>query len=217
MCNAWQVLRCDVKVETVIKFRDVHRSILKIDEWIQEGAHWNKFELTNQWHFEITRHIAFHPTTSKTVPQTCSRLYVIIVPTNKKASAWESLEECLWPWVCDPPFSLVPLVLLPRTGNHKSELLLLSLGLGARDTTVASVLFWLHLYKLEQAEMKGKVKCSRLKPQRRFTRSDKKPTSHLSPHLPLVWSFIRKKPEFDEQRIFFKVLPCFISNEQPQD
>lgn len=34
MCNAWQVLRCDVKVETVIKFRDVHRSILKIDEWI---------------------------------------------------------------------------------------------------------------------------------------------------------------------------------------
>ena len=92
----------------------------------------------------------------------------------------------LWPWVCDPPFSLVPLVLLPRTGNHKSELLLLSLGLGARDTTVASVLFWLHLYKLEQAEMKRKVKCSRFKPQRRFTRSDKKPTSHLSPHLPLV-------------------------------
>ena len=123
----------------------------------------------------------------------------------------------LWKNVCDPPFSLVPLVLLPRTGNYKSELLLLSLGPGARDTTVASVLFWLHLYKLEQAEMKRKVKCSRLKPQRRFTRSDKKPTSHLSPYLPLVWSFIRKKPEFDEQRIFFKVLRCFISNEQPQD
>lgn len=88
-----------MKVETVIKFRDVHRSILKIDEWIQEGAHWNKFELTNQWHFEITRHIAFHPTTSKTVPQTCSRLYAIIDPTNKKARRGN-----LWKNVCDPGF-----------------------------------------------------------------------------------------------------------------